>query len=114
MKHNPACFLASYGVFERGEMPACDGRLIRAHLIPKQLLKREGCDEWEPRSWVMACGGPQGNGGHHGMFDTARTIRVPRAALPGNVERLADELGLVWWLERAYGSASATGGKEKS
>jgi hypothetical protein len=54
-------------------------------------------------TWVLACGGPQGNGGHHGAFDQARTIRLPRAAVPPLVEGLALELGLDWWLDREYG-----------
>jgi hypothetical protein len=115
---NPACFLATHGVYERGEMPPCEGRLIRAHLLPRQLLKKtfpEGTATVRGQlvtvddliashgTWVLACGGPQGNGGHHGAFDQARTIRLPRAAVPPLVEGLALELGLDWWLDREYG-----------
>lgn len=95
------CFLARFS-----DRP-CDGRLIKAHLLPRQLLKREGgaAAIADPRSYVMACGGPMGNGGHHGMLDQrgCRPLRVPRYALPPGVAELADELGLSWWLDREYG-----------
>ena len=93
------CWLAKF----RPDVP-CDGRLIRAHLIPRQLLKREGYASLvdDPRTWVPACGGPTGCSGHHGMLDTARTLRVPFSALPAGLHDLAAELGLSWWLERTY------------
>jgi hypothetical protein len=81
----------------------CDGWLVRAHLIPKQLLKREHVDPWDPRAWVPVCGGPTGIGGHHGQLDHSRTLRIPRDALPVMVEEFAAEHGLTWWLEREYG-----------
>lgn len=91
------CFLAAFS-----DRP-CDGRLIRAHLIPKQLLKRHGVDPWDERSWVPACGGLTGCSGHHGALDVARTLRVPREALPACIEELAADAGLGWWLDRTYG-----------
>jgi hypothetical protein len=99
---------------EHGDpMPPCQGALIRAHLIPRNLLARE-LDAFDarqaiadPRSWVWACGGPMGNAGHHGMFDTAKTLTVPRLALPSRTEMLAIELGLTWWLDKTYGSRAA-------
>jgi hypothetical protein len=99
------CWLAAHAVAETPPMPACHGRLIKAHLIPRQLLKREGSAKAveDPRSWVWACGGPMGNAGHHGMLDTARTLRIPRDRLPEALEELASELGLGWWLSRTYG-----------
>jgi hypothetical protein len=109
----PECFLATFGVYERGPMPPCDGRLVRCHLLPRQLIKAncpprlaEGAIE-DPRSWVWGCGGPMGNGGHHGMFDSARTLRIPREALPPSAEALAADLGLLYWLDREYGLRSA-------
>jgi hypothetical protein len=81
----------------------CDGRLVRAHLIPKQLLKREHLSQWDPRVWVPCCGGPTGIGGHHGMLDHSRTLKIPRGALPIAVEEFARETGLTWWLDREYG-----------
>lgn len=120
MIYNPACYLAKHGYVERDEpMPPCAGRLIRAHLLPKQLLKREvpaGAEMGgvivtlaelieSPSSWVWACGGLGGYGssGHHGMFDTARRLRLPYEALPVATIKLAETLGLDWWLEREYG-----------
>lgn len=118
------CFLAAYGVHERGPMPPCDGALVRCHLLPRQLLKRTWREvhhgsrrqkrrelPWrhledllvDPATWVPGCGGPSGAGGHHGMLDVARTLRIPRGALPDATEEAARTLGLVAWLEREYG-----------
>jgi hypothetical protein len=84
----------------------CNGRLVRCHLIPQQLLRREVGRAanvlWDSRVWVYGCGGPVGTGGHHGALDYARTLRVPRELLPPEVEEFAAEHGLVWWLERTY------------
>ena len=102
------CWLARWGVYERGPMPPCSGRLIRAHLLPRQLLLRtlgpvEAVAAIEdPRSWVPACGGINGSSGHHGALDVARTIRVPYEHLPAGLLALADETGLHWWLVRTY------------
>lgn len=98
-----SCFLAKYS-----DRP-CSGRLIRAHLLPRQLILREVVAERsaavisDPRSYVLACGGPMGNAGHHGELDVSRTIRIPRDDLPAGLEDLAEEVGLVWWLDREYG-----------
>jgi hypothetical protein len=98
------CFLAQFS-----DKP-CEGRLIRAHLIPKQVIRRElriGY-AWtvvadDPRCWCWACGGALGPSGHHGMLDYSRTLRIPREALPVGLEEFAAEYGLLWWLEREYG-----------
>jgi hypothetical protein len=120
--YNPACFLASYGVYERGPMPACDGRLVRCHLVPRQKLRQlwgavhHGRLVARPdlpfktledmlndrRSFVLGCGGPHGNSGHHGMLDQARTLRIPRAAIPEATEEFAAIVGLDWWLDVEY------------
>lgn len=98
------CFLAQFA-----PETVCEGRLIRAHLLPRSLLKREFGKTLgkklaeDPRSFVLACGGSMGNSGHHGAFDTARTLRVPRSAIPYGTEVMARELGLDWYLEREYG-----------
>jgi hypothetical protein len=88
---------------------SCDGRLIRAHLIRQQVLKRElnaGPSVLaDPRLWVWCCGGPTGAAGHHGALDTARTLRIPRHRLPEGFLALTEELGLGWWVDREYGPA---------
>lgn len=103
------CWLAGNGVMERGKtMPPCEGRIILAHLIPQQLMRRElatwGAERAckDPRSYVPACGGITGVGGHHGAFDVARTLRVPFERLPAAMLEFADELGLRWWVEKHY------------
>ncbi len=123
----PVCFFAGWP----GAGP-CDGALIRAHLIPRQLLKREypygmvvvdGVRERALRrerptrtlrelcedenGWVPCCGGSMGCSGHHGMLDYSRTLRIPRDRLPAAVEQFAAELGLAWFLDREYGEAVA-------
>jgi hypothetical protein len=82
----------------------CDGRLVKAHLIPRQLLKREGRADLidDPRTWVPGCGGITGCSGHHGMLDYSRTLRIPRSLLPAAVEEVAEEAGLGWWIDRTY------------
>jgi hypothetical protein len=98
------CWLGLFGQLEHGDpMPACDGRLVRCHLIPKQKIQHAGGDVWDPRSWVWGCGGPTGIGGHHGMLDHSRTLRLARHALPAGIEEFAYELGLMWYLEQEYG-----------
>jgi hypothetical protein len=98
------CFLGLFGRMEHDDpMPRCDGRLVRCHLIPKALVQKHGGDVWDERAWVWGCGGPTGIGGHHGMLDKARTLRLPRQSLPPGVEALAHELELEWWLAREYG-----------
>jgi len=98
------CWLGAFGQMEHGDpMPPCSGPLIRAHLIPKQTLKREHADPMDPRSWVWACGGIAGNGGHHGALDHSRSLRLPRGSLPPGVEELAAEIGLEWYLDKTFG-----------
>lgn len=93
-----------YGYMEDGSpMTPCSGRLIRAHLISKQILKRHGGDPNDPRSWVWACGGIVGNAGHHGALDSSRRLRLRREAIPAATEQLAREIGIEWWLAREYG-----------
>ncbi len=108
------CFLAQFS-----DRP-CDGRLVRVHLLPRQLIARAlqtrlrgdpyGASAVaiiaatnDKHGWVKACGGPMGNAGHHGMLDSSRTLWIPRHAIPAETEEMAAELGLEWWLEREYG-----------
>ena len=101
----PECFFHHLG--------GCEGRLVKAHLIPKQRIKRERWSKllpvsrrqsiiWDPRVWVPMCGGLTGIGGHHGAFD-AKQIRIRRDELPEGLEEFAREYGLAWSLERDYG-----------
>jgi hypothetical protein len=92
------CFLAQFT--DR----RCDGDPIwRVHLIEKQALRRRGYDPWDPRSYVYACGGPwPGLAGHHGLFDSYRLV-VPPEGLPEGLVELAEEIGMVPYLERRYG-----------
>lgn len=85
-------------------MPSCSGSLVRVHLIPRQVLKREHLPQLDPRTYVYACGGITGGpGGHHGMFDQGtRSLRVRYEDLPVKVHSFAEEHGLEWWLRRTY------------
>jgi len=108
----PECFFKHLG--------GCEGRLVKAHLIPKQRIKRELASmayhgtlpsvarktrisdlAWDPRCWVYMCGGPTGIGGHHGQFDN-KQIRLNYVELPSAVKEYAAEYGLEWSLEHDY------------
>jgi hypothetical protein len=82
----------------------CEGRLVRCHLIPQQVIRRElramfktGPAKrdlenivWDPRTWVWACGGfGHGNMGHHGLLDNPGGIEPPWDALPDGVIEFA-------------------------
>jgi hypothetical protein len=102
----PYCYLFHRGHREDGRpMTECNGRLVEAHLLPKQLLKRHGVTElYAVGSWVWACGGPDyGADGHHGEFDSSRTLRLARFQIPDLTERFAKQYGLEWYLDRTYG-----------
>ncbi len=91
------CFLAPFS------RRPCDGQLRRVHLVEKQALKRRGHDPWDPRSYVLACGGPwPGLSAHHGEFDRYKLV-VPREALPEAVEEMCVEFGMRFYLDRRYG-----------
>lgn len=111
------CFFAHLG--------GCQGRLVKAHLIPKQRIRRElvparypaGSSArkrfrervdgavWDSRCWAWMCGGATGLGGHHGAFD-AKQIELHRNDLPKGLEEFAVEYGLAWSLEADYGLPS--------
>jgi hypothetical protein len=76
---------------------------VRVHLIPQQLLKREGGEPGDPRSYVLACGGLSGVGGHHGDLDATRKLRLAYEDLPRPLVVMAQQLNLDWWLRREYG-----------
>lgn len=128
MNGEEPCYLAAHGVMAnpRETMLPCSGLLVRAHLIPQQTLLREIIDPmnrlkeptkfralrktpeslailWDPRVWVWACGGPMGNGAHHGLFDHGR-ISLPRQALPDGLVEFAHQYGITWAIERRYGT----------
>lgn len=77
-------------------MQDCDGRMDRAHLLPKQRMRQHGIkDVWDERTWVFACRK------HHTQFD-ARFIRISRFQLPAGTIAYALENGLEWSLDRDY------------
>lgn len=81
----------------------CEGRLVRTHLLDKQVLKKAGIDPWDERSWVLSCGGlGHGNEAHHGDLDSGK-LKVPRSELPKCVEELAAEIGAERRLYMRYG-----------
>jgi hypothetical protein len=102
------CWLAQFS-----DTP-CDGALVRCHLIPRQRLKKSWADirhRWtgtlqelidDRRTWVPACGGPMGVGGHHGELDFSRKLRIPIWRLPTETLLLVEAIGLDWWVVREY------------
>lgn len=99
---DPRCFLGTHGVMRHPK--PCDGRLVRCHLIPKQVIRRvDPGAVWDDRAWVWGCGGITGCSGHHGALDQSRTLRLPRGVLPSWLDDFAAEFGLGWWLDRTYG-----------
>lgn len=94
----------------------CEGRLVRCHLLPRSLFRREfpqlrraGLTVplylllTDPRAWVLGCGGIMGPGGHHGLYKPDGPRPIPRELIPPDVEEMATELGLGWYLDRTYG-----------
>lgn len=92
---------------------SCDGELVRAHLLPKEKIRREIARRpmppalrretvWDPRLLVPACGGPMGNGGHHGQFDSW-ALSVPREKVPAGLVQWAEEHGLAWMIDWRFG-----------
>jgi hypothetical protein len=111
MSYHPDCWLAKWGRMRDGSVtPPCSGALVQAHLVKRQLLTREGHADLIPdrRVWVPACGGLQGNAGHHGMLDAGhRPLVIPRIHLPAAFEHLMTALELSWWVDREYGPCVA-------
>ena len=101
---NPGCWFAQIP-----EAGPCDGELVRVHLIPRQTLRKEFGKTLgnklaeDPASFVPGCGGPTGIGGHHGMLDSSRKLRVPRELLPELFVKWCESLGLGWYIDREYG-----------
>jgi hypothetical protein len=90
-----ACWLKQFSTKEK----ACEGRMDHAHLIDKAVLKREGFAHLcgDERTWVPACRW------HHTQFDRRLGVTVPREALPPELLKLVEEIGLMWWIDRRYG-----------
>jgi hypothetical protein len=65
------------------------GRLQRAHLIPKQRLKRHVEDVWQPVLWVPACDS------HHHKFDK-HFILLQEEDYPQGLREWAAANGWVW------------------
>lgn len=116
----------------REDAGGCSGQLVRAHLIKRQVLTREfkhGCvyegGQWWPlergedqhdlqfrslddlisdeRSWVAMCGGPMGDGGHHGVaYPDGWQLVITREELPESFVEFCEELGLGWYIQRTY------------
>ena len=105
-----SCWLAQFAGADRR---TCRGRLVRAHLISRDQLRkrfgRERGDELaeDPATFVLACGGLTGLEGHHGMFDHYQ-LRVPASALPQATVQFAEAHDLTGWLERYYGPLRST------
>jgi hypothetical protein len=88
----------------RGAGP-CEGKLDKAHWIPKQRIKREfkhadqeQLDElvWHPAVWSPMCRK------HHSAFD-AKMLRIRREDVPLQAERWAEMFGMTWSLDVDYG-----------
>lgn len=94
MQRLHCCFFAVHS-----EKP-CDGPMDRAHLLPKQRLRREVSDDprlvWHPSVWVWGCRR------HHAAFD-ARMLRLAREDVPEVTELAAKVLGMEWSLDQMYG-----------
>jgi hypothetical protein len=86
--------------FARFSDEPCDGPTDKAHLIPKQRIKREVSDDprlvWHPSVWVHACRR------HHADFDN-HVFRIARSDLPAVTEAAAKVLGMEWSLVSDYG-----------
>ena len=79
----PDCWLRQF-VDLGSPMRACRGTLIKAHLIDRQTLRIHFGKEIgnrlaeDPRTWVPACGGDTGLGGHHGLLESRHGLRGDR------------------------------------
>jgi hypothetical protein len=97
------CWLASVGC-----PGSCDGPMDRAHLIPKQRIRRElrgdltreQLDEaiWHPSVWRWACRF------HHGQLDNG-AFHLDRSLLPASVAEFARIWGMEWSIDSDYGAA---------
>jgi hypothetical protein len=87
----------------------CEGRLVKAHLVPKSAIKKElrrpgrgtgyiKAAISDPRCWRWMCGGlGYGNAGHHGAYD-AYQIRLH--AWPEDFLQFLREYDIEWMADR--------------
>jgi hypothetical protein len=115
---------------QRNSIVPCDGPLDAAHLIRAQKIRHAfpfGAWRWPSGEWTPIVRAEEMHGlegaverrtldelvydpsigvpacrRHHGMLDTARTLRIPREALPEGVTEFARAFGLLWWLDTEY------------
>lgn len=101
------CFLKDFS-----EEKCSGGKLIRAHLIGQNFLKRElGKREGEraardERSWVYGCGGSFGIAGHHHEFDHQGLV-IPLERLPDTFLAFLNDYGLDWYAPKHFPKESA-------
>jgi hypothetical protein len=86
------------------QLGMCDGRIDRAHLLPKQRIKRLFRDRnpdalfamiWDSRVWIPACRK------HHTMLDSKR-LTIAREELPLTLWEYAAEHDLTWMVDADY------------
>ena len=125
------CFLKAFT-----DVP-CEGQLVRAHLIPKQTIRKEfpkGAFKIDG-VWISARRADHLEGFDPDFRTTAQMqddyrswvpacggicgisghhgmldgyrLQIPRGWLPGDVEEYAQETGLGWYLDRTYGELEA-------
>jgi hypothetical protein len=102
----PECFFKDRG--------GCEGRLVKAHLVPKSairielLYQQEGPRQarenyWreairDPRCWRWMCGGlGYGNAGHHGMYDQ---YQIRLHAWPEDFLEFLREFDIEWMADK--------------
>jgi hypothetical protein len=97
---DPRCFFEDWE-----DVGPCEGRIVKAHLVKRQVLLREGHPEAieDPRSWIPVCGGwGYGNAGHHGQMDHSRTLHLQFSNLPFGFIELMDGIGMSWYVDKHY------------
>lgn len=75
----------------------CEGKVRGHHLIAQHALRKRGLHEflWDKRNRLAVC-----DAAHHRHH--TRCAPLPRSVLPDSVFEFAEELGLLWLLEKTY------------